>query len=170
MDPLILPVLKVDSLFTVNEESEFWMCAIIVNVIGDWWYHACSICDSHMVQQGLVFECPTCQQIYNDGILRYKLQLEVIDTSANASIVLYDQVAENLVGISCHDLRFQFFEERKKFQELPDQLERLIDRTLLFRVTVRNHQVHKPMSVFNVSNFEDDPNLISQHDQFTRET
>ncbi|KAL3625942.1 hypothetical protein CASFOL_030471 [Castilleja foliolosa] len=155
MDPLILPVLKVDSLFTVNEESEFCMCAIIVNVIGDWWYHACSICDSHMVQQGLVFECPTCQQIYDDGILRYKLQLEVIDTSANASIVLYDQVTENL--------------ERKEFQDFPDQLERLIDRTLLFRITVKNHQVHKAMSVFNVSNFEDDPTLISQHDQFTRE-
>ncbi|KAL3655966.1 hypothetical protein CASFOL_000362 [Castilleja foliolosa] len=135
MDPLILPVLKVDTLFTVNEESEFWMCAIIVNVIGDWWYHACSVCDSHMVQQGLVFECPTCQQIYNDDILRYKLQLE----------------------------------ERKKFQDFPDQLERLIDRTLLFRVTVKNHQVHKAMSVFNVSNFEDDPTLMSQHDQFTRE-
>ncbi|KAL3619025.1 hypothetical protein CASFOL_037253 [Castilleja foliolosa] len=155
MDPLILPVLKVDTLFTVNEESEFWMCAIIVNVIGDWWYHACSICDSHMVQKGLVFECPTCQQIYDDGILRYKLQLEVIDTSANASIVLYDQVAENL--------------ERKEFQDFPDQLEMLIDRTLLFRVTVMNHQIHKENSVFNVSNFEDDPTLISQHDRFTRE-
>ncbi|KAL3655872.1 hypothetical protein CASFOL_000268 [Castilleja foliolosa] len=155
MDPLILPVLKVDTLFTVNEESEFWMCAIIVNVIGDWWYHACSICDSHMVQKGLVFECPTCQQIFDDGILRYKLQLEVIDTSANASIVLYDQVAENL--------------ERKEFQDFPDQLEMLIDRTLLFRVTVMNHQIHKENSVFNVSNFEDNPTLISQHDRFTRE-
>ncbi|KAL3623022.1 hypothetical protein CASFOL_031838 [Castilleja foliolosa] len=155
MDPLILPVLKVDTLFTVNEESEFWMCVIIVNVIGDWWYHACSICDSHMVQKGLGFECPTCQQIYDDGILRYKLQLEVIDTSANASIVLYDQVAENL--------------ERKEFQDFPDQLEMLIDQTLLFRVTVMNHQIHKENSVFNVINFEDDPTLISQHDQFTRE-
>ncbi|KAL3639565.1 hypothetical protein CASFOL_017472 [Castilleja foliolosa] len=168
MDPLILPVRNVDSLYTVNEESEFWICAIIVNCIGNWWYHACSIRDSHLVETGLGFECSICQQTYNNGLLRYKMQVEVIESSANASILLVDQVAEALIGISCHDLRLKFDKERKDFQGIPDDLERLIDRTLLFRVTVKQHQIHNESSVFDVSNFEADSTLISQHNQYTR--
>ncbi|KAL3625903.1 hypothetical protein CASFOL_030432 [Castilleja foliolosa] len=169
MDPLILPVQKVDSLYTVNEESEFWICAIIANFIGNWWYHACSTCDSPMIETGLLFECPICRCLYKDGLLRYKMQIEVIDKSANASILLFDQVAEAFVGISCHDLRFKFIEERKEFQDITDDLERLIDQTFLFRVSVNQHQIHKESSVFCWSMFEADPTLINQHNQFTRE-
>ncbi|KAL3654591.1 hypothetical protein CASFOL_001576 [Castilleja foliolosa] len=53
MDPLILTIRNVDSLYTVTEESEFWICAIIVNFIGNWWYHGCSVCNAEMVEQYL---------------------------------------------------------------------------------------------------------------------
>ncbi|KAL3656015.1 hypothetical protein CASFOL_000411 [Castilleja foliolosa] len=85
MDPLILPVRNVDSLYTVDEHMQLAYGGNKLDFL-------MLYMSTNLLQWPL------------------KMQVEAIDSSANASILLVDQVAEALVGISCHDLRLNFNE------------------------------------------------------------
>ncbi|KAL3639432.1 hypothetical protein CASFOL_017339 [Castilleja foliolosa] len=169
MDQLFQPMHKVDSLFTVTEESTFWICAIIADIIGDWWYVACLTCNGSMVETGSKYHCHSCRRTYDSGLYRYKMQVIVLDSSATASLLCFDRDTEILTGIPCHDLYRYFIETREYAGDLPDELGSLIDQTVLFRVRVKENQVHKESSVFTVIGLETDPTLVANYNMFTRE-
>ncbi|KAL3628001.1 hypothetical protein CASFOL_028103 [Castilleja foliolosa] len=113
------------------------------------------------------YDYDRCKQTYDNGL--YKMQIDILDSSATASILCWDPEAEILAGIPCQDLYQKFIETRNCFEDIPDELGSLIDQTFLFRVTVKENQVHKESSVFTVIGLETDPTLVANYTMFTRE-
>ncbi|KAL3626704.1 hypothetical protein CASFOL_029447 [Castilleja foliolosa] len=159
----------VENLYSVDEEVTFWICAIISSFIGEWWYLACTRCHRKLKESDDEFYCDGCRKSYNSGVYRYKIQLEVRDSTSNASLLCWDREAEKLIGKSCHDLRVELLENPEPNIDIPDDLARLIDQTVIFKVTVKYYQIHNQSSVFTVLKLNTDPNLVKIYDQWTLE-
>ncbi|KAL3655967.1 hypothetical protein CASFOL_000363 [Castilleja foliolosa] len=96
---------SVETIFAVDEPSTFWVCAIIGSIVGDWSYLACPKCNKKMEPVGKEYICDGCYKSHKTGTHRYKLQLEVLDQTANVTILLWDREAEKLIGRPCQELR-----------------------------------------------------------------
>ncbi|KAL3639807.1 hypothetical protein CASFOL_014775 [Castilleja foliolosa] len=159
----------VDNVYTVDQESTFWTCAIVASFVGDWWYLACTRCHRKLLESGDEFFCDGCKKPYKSGVYRYKMQLEVMDSTANAKFLCWDREAEKLIGRSCHDLRVEFLESRSELDDFPNELAKLIDQTILFKVTVKEYQIHNESSVFTISRLSTDATLVAKYNKWTIE-
>ncbi|KAL3616591.1 hypothetical protein CASFOL_039981 [Castilleja foliolosa] len=159
----------VDNLYSVDEESTFWICATISSFIGEWWYLACTRCHRKLREAEDEFYCDGCRKSYKGGIYRYKVQLEVLDSTANASLLCWDREAERLIGRPCHDLRVDMLEKQEPFIDIPEDLAKLIDQTVLFKVNVKHYQINNESSVFTVVKLYTDPDLVKNYNKWTLE-
>nr|GMC92220.1 putative transposase [Ipomoea batatas] len=51
-----------------------------------------------------VYKCFKCLNTWEDGVLRYKVQVRVVDMKGNASFMLWDLECMELIGIGASDL------------------------------------------------------------------
>ncbi|KAL3627833.1 hypothetical protein CASFOL_028248 [Castilleja foliolosa] len=124
----------VDNFYTVDEACSFWICSIISSFIGDW----CGTllargANESFVKLMPIFFVMAAENHIRVGYTGYKLQLEVLDSTANASLLCWDREAEKLIGKSCHELSTEILQNPIEFIDIPDQLARLIDQTVLFK-------------------------------------
>ncbi|KAL3621861.1 hypothetical protein CASFOL_034347 [Castilleja foliolosa] len=118
---------SVETIFDVDESANFWICAIIGSVIGDWSYLACPKCNKKLEPVGLENICDSCYKTIKTGTYRYKLQLDVLDQTSNVSILLWDREAEKLIGRPCQELRQEYVENVKiNKTELPYDLKKMV--------------------------------------------
>ncbi|KAL3621800.1 hypothetical protein CASFOL_034286 [Castilleja foliolosa] len=161
----------VDLIYTVDSGATFWVCAIIGNGIGNWCYLACTKCSKKLDPVGVEYLCNGCQKSFKTGVYRYKLKLEVLDSTANASLLCWDREAEKLVGRPCRDIRLEYIENLKSEKdELPYDLQCLVDKTVMFKVTVKDDEIHTDNGVFTVNRIVKDPLLVAKYNHLTLET
>ncbi|KAL3648867.1 hypothetical protein CASFOL_005270 [Castilleja foliolosa] len=161
---------SVESIFVVDEPINFWVCAIIGSVIGDWSYLGCPKCNKKLEPVGLENICDSCYKSFPTGIHRYKLQLEVLDQTSNVSILCWDREAEKLIGRPCQELRKEYEKNLKaENMDLPHDLNKLVDQTILFKVKVERKNLHKENAVFPVTRLVTDPDVVSKYNSLTLE-
>ncbi|KAL3625941.1 hypothetical protein CASFOL_030470 [Castilleja foliolosa] len=141
-----------DTIFAVDEPSTFWVCAMIGSIVGDWSYLTCPKCNKKMEPVGKVYICDGCYKSHKTGIHRYKLHLDVVDQTANVTILIWDREAEKLIGRPCQELREKYIENLKSDKtDLPTDLNKLVDQTILFKVKVERKNFHKENAFFQVT-------------------
>lgn len=52
-----------------------------------------------------MFECEKCEKLWAEGILRYRLQVRVIDVDGNAPFLLWDRECNQLLGMTTSKLK-----------------------------------------------------------------
>ncbi|KAL3640089.1 Replication factor A protein 1 [Castilleja foliolosa] len=96
MDPAFQPMEKVDFLYTTDENLPFGYVQLLQIL-------------------SVEYDCHRCRRTYDNGAYRYNMQVEVLDSSANASIRCFDLEAQMLVGRPCDVVRANFLETRTCF-------------------------------------------------------
>ncbi|KAL3615932.1 hypothetical protein CASFOL_040226 [Castilleja foliolosa] len=161
---------SVETIFAVDEPSTFWVCVMIGSIVGDWSYLACPKCNKKMEPMGKEYICDGCYKSHKTGTHRYKLHLDVVDQTANVTILLWDREAENLIGRPCQELREEYIENLKSDKtDLPTHLNNLVDQTILFKVKVERKNLHKENASFQVTRLVNDTSIVSKYNQFTAE-
>ncbi|KAL3623237.1 hypothetical protein CASFOL_032053 [Castilleja foliolosa] len=166
-----MTVNPIETIFIVDEPVNFWVCAIVGSIIGDWSYLACTKCNKKLDRVGLEYICDVCHKTTKTGVYKYKLQLEVLDQTGNVSLLCWDRESEKLIGRPCQELREEYVEILKANKtELPVSLLKLVDQTVLFKVKVETKQLHKDNAVFMVTRLVTDPDVVSKYTKYTDET
>ncbi|KAL3654632.1 hypothetical protein CASFOL_001617 [Castilleja foliolosa] len=166
-----MTVNPIETIFIVDEPVNFWVCAILGSIIGDWSYLACTKCNKKLERVGLEYICDVCHKTSKTGVYKYKLQLEVLDQTGNVSLLCWDRESEKLIGRPCQELREEYVEILKANKtELPMSLLKLVDQTVLFKVKVEKKQLHKDNAVFMVTRLVTDPDVVSKYTKYTAET
>ncbi|KAL3625337.1 hypothetical protein CASFOL_030791 [Castilleja foliolosa] len=165
-----MTVNPIETIFIVDEPVNFWVCAIVGSIIGDWSYLACTKCNKKLERVGLEYICDVCHKTTKTGVYKYKLQLEVLDQTGNVSLLCWDRESEKLIGRPCQELREEYVEILKANKtELPMSLLKLVDQTVLFKVKVETKQLHKDNAVFMVTRLVTDPDVVSKYTKYTAE-
>ncbi|KAL3625904.1 hypothetical protein CASFOL_030433 [Castilleja foliolosa] len=161
---------SVETIVAIDQPVSFWICAMIGSVIGDWSYLACPKCNKKLEPCGMENICDSCYKSFKTGTHRYKLQLEVLDQTANVYILLWDREAEKLIGRPCQELQEEYVENLKSEKTgLPYDLYKLVDQTVLFKIKVERKNFHKDNVVFPVTRLVTDSNIVAKYNQLTVE-
>ncbi|KAL3648628.1 hypothetical protein CASFOL_005031 [Castilleja foliolosa] len=158
---------SVEMIYLIDQPINFWVCAMIGNVIGDWSYLACPKCSKKLEPCGSENICDSCYKSFKTGTHRYKVQLEVSDQTANVYILLWDREAEKLIGRPCQELREEYVNSDNT--DLPSDLYKLVDQTVLFKIKVEKKNLHKDNAVFPVTRLVTDPDIVAKYNQLTIE-
>ncbi|XP_031104615.1 uncharacterized protein LOC116009435 [Ipomoea triloba] len=131
-------------LITINEiYDNDKVAARISGIVNptDWFYSSCRKpgCNEKLEISEGVNKCFKCLKIWEDGILRYKITLRVVDMKGNASFLLWDRECLELIGIIAAEL----YERSNKTNEPLQQITNLVAKTLLFQITAKkDHTSH----------------------------
>ncbi|XP_019237637.1 PREDICTED: uncharacterized protein LOC109217820 [Nicotiana attenuata] len=102
---------------------------------------------------------------YNQQVT-YKLQVQVMDRTGFISLLLWDLEATNLIGKSANELNESSIETSGAVDDsYPVELYDILDKKLLFKVTVKSSNIKVHAEVYNVIKISDDDNLIQQYSQ-----
>lgn len=108
---LILNRIVINMLILFLQYGDFWVVAKIVGIesSGDWFYVSCKGhgCNKKLIlrNDGQKYDCDKCKRTWEEGILRYRVKVRVVDLNGNAPFILWDRECQDLLGISATDLR-----------------------------------------------------------------
>ncbi|QHO28765.1 Replication factor-A carboxy-terminal domain protein [Arachis hypogaea] len=123
------------------EKSTYVTCGTVIDIDRDhaWWYKACRQCT-----QGLevLHSC------------------SLVDDSDTATFVLFENCASKFLGLSATDIRTRLLARGYGRDHFPDELNALIGKTLLFKLTIRHDSLNKfQPCVITVSRICSDPEI-----------
>ncbi|XP_031108408.1 uncharacterized protein LOC116012874 [Ipomoea triloba] len=151
-----------------EEDGEFYVPTEIVGIqgsrIGDWYYTSCMSqgCNkklSVMRDKGLLI-CGKCNKKWEEGCVRYKVVVRVVDKRDDAPFLLWDRECADLVGVPASLL----FEKYLKVDiDIPPELESLIGMSMIFKVSLKRNQMCGPTSAYNVMRVIRDEALVDAY-------
>ncbi|PWA95521.1 replication protein A 70 kDa DNA-binding subunit B [Artemisia annua] len=126
-----------------------------------WEYFACCECHCKAVPNDVesssnkggkrkirnTYKCETCGPDILDVVPRFRVQVRVSDATACASFLLFDREVFNIVDVSAYKLKE---EEAKNPADYPEDLNKLVGNTLLFRVDVSRYNLINNYAVYTV--------------------
>ncbi|XP_019161866.1 PREDICTED: uncharacterized protein LOC109158412 [Ipomoea nil] len=150
----------------INEKEllygNFWVAAKIVGIKSswDWFYVSCKShgCNKKLTLRNTMYDYDKCKRTWQDGILRYKVKIRVVDLDGNAPFILWDKECTELLGIFATDLRKKILEGPLR---VPREIESLVGIAMLFRIAARNEQFDNLHNAFAVMKVINDPKLVS---------
>ncbi|KAF3660804.1 hypothetical protein FXO38_12031 [Capsicum annuum] len=100
---------------------------------------------------------------------RYKIQVRVIDGTSFIFLLLWDREATKLIGKSATQLKGQFDETTDSDDDsaYPMELDTILDKNALFKVTVNSHNLEQHVEVYTVLKIYDDEELTKQFQPFS---
>ncbi|OIT08182.1 hypothetical protein A4A49_63239, partial [Nicotiana attenuata] len=98
---------------------------------------------------------------------RYKLRVQVMDHTGFISLLLWDREAISLIGKSANELNKISIEASAAVDECsyPVELYDILDKKVLFKVSVKSSNIKVHAEVYNVVKISEDDNLIQQYKQ-----
>ncbi|XP_062217800.1 uncharacterized protein LOC133918046 [Phragmites australis] len=116
-----------------NQERIFTVEATInvVNIKFGWYYISCSDdnCKKQLDKNGDHYFCKKCDKKAQPKA-RYKIKLEISDSTANATYVLFDKEAQMLISESAD---FMIASVNHDNKEVPKSLQKIYGETLIFQ-------------------------------------
>ncbi|KEH29259.1 replication factor-A carboxy-terminal domain protein [Medicago truncatula] len=123
-----------------------------------WYYDACTKCAGRItIVAGRMF-CPRCKQSRN-AVPRFKLHVQVMDTTGSTSFILFDRNVSNYVGRSVQDL-IDAQGQGDNSLGYPADLEVLVGKKMLFKVDITNGNLLHNWRNYGVKRTSDDAELI----------
>nr|GLL31379.1 uncharacterized protein LOC109157737 [Ipomoea trifida] len=152
---------------TITTLSDLLMKEEIVGIEGsrkgDWYYTSCMSqgCNKKLSvgDQGLLI-CGKCNKKWEQGCVRYKVVVRVVDKRDDAPFLLWDRECADLVGVPASLL----FEKYLKVDiDIPPELESLIGMSMIFKLSLKRDQMRGPTSAYNVMRVIRDQALVDEY-------
>nr|GMD76483.1 replication factor A protein 1-like [Ipomoea batatas] len=152
---------------TITTLSDLLMKEEIVGIEGsrkgDWYYTSCMSqgCNKKLSEgdQGLLI-CGKCKKKWDQGCVRYKVVVRVVDKRDDAPFLLWDRECADLVGVPASLL---FEKYLKEDIDIPPELESLIGRSMIFKLSLKRDQMRGPTSAYNVMRVITDQALVDEY-------
>ncbi|KAH6772779.1 hypothetical protein C2S51_011183 [Perilla frutescens var. frutescens] len=138
-DSKIIPIAEFLELKT---SGTFWVFGRIISIeaMGAWAYLSCDKCGSKIYGVGDKFTCQKCNLDEVSGQLRFKLTVLVEDDTGHLNLLLWNKECLQLLGKTASELS-QTRED--DLDEIPPEIENLVDRTALFKFQVKAEDLGK---------------------------
>ncbi|XP_031097000.1 uncharacterized protein LOC116001250 [Ipomoea triloba] len=150
----------INEIYDNDKYGDFWVAARIQGIVipTNWFYSSCRKpgCNKKLKISEGVNKCFKCFKIWEDGILRYKITLRVVDMKGNASFLLWDRECQELIGIPAAEL---YEKSNKPLQQITD----LVGKTLLFQITAKAYHTSHRNTPFPVLRINNDPQVLKEH-------
>ncbi|KAF8113223.1 hypothetical protein N665_0054s0038 [Sinapis alba] len=143
VEPITLSELNNFVVTAPSQEIDF-LCTGRVSRVGTekgWCYVACSKCSRKFQRSVSAFACVRCNNSHAVGALRYRVELTVVDDTADGTFVCFDGVMTKL-----HNLRASDADS-----ELPPFIVAMEGKTYTFQVRVTSYNFTDHHQTFTVS-------------------
>ncbi|OIT04923.1 hypothetical protein A4A49_65079, partial [Nicotiana attenuata] len=152
----------------IKQEGPCWIVASIENLeLGKGWsYVSCKKCQKKVDKVGNIYQCPNPKYKNEDysAVIRYKLQVRVMDTTGSVSLLLWDREAMFLIGKSAKELKEGFLENTGAVDKYPYpvELNNVLQRKFMFKVIVKSSNIQLQQEVYSVVKLTDEEQLIKE--------
>ncbi|QHO28223.1 Replication protein A 70 kDa DNA-binding subunit B [Arachis hypogaea] len=160
----LTPYATIHQIKETLEKSTFVTCGTVIDIDRDhaWWYKACRQCTQGLEALTDQFYCAKCDVYSTVFAPRFCIQVRVGDELDTATFVLFENCASKFLGLTAAEIRTKLLARGYGRDHFPDELNALIGRTLLFKLTVRHDSLNKfQPCVITVSRICSDPDIIS---------
>ncbi|XP_071727900.1 uncharacterized protein [Rutidosis leptorrhynchoides] len=145
-----------------NSAGDVFKCKIeLVNIRMNkgWHYTTCSICKAKkgITRKFCGYYCESCAKIVLEPIIRFRVQCDVRDATAETMVVFFDETAEQLTQITAPVLLAEQDEETCT-TVLPNALANLLGTTQVVLIKTSSYYEHGTFESFNcIKVYLDDP-------------
>ncbi|KAL6524715.1 Replication factor A protein 1 [Orobanche hederae] len=131
----------------LKHQTATFQCGVRINNVrtqGGWNYQHCggTNCMKGFTSEGGMFYCESCEGTVHYPVLRYRLELEVSDTTAEAVIVLYDETAKDLIKHSADSI------VGSDDGALPQALASIVGTNMIFELKSHTYYEHDNFESF----------------------
>ncbi|XP_070005389.1 uncharacterized protein [Nicotiana sylvestris] len=170
-------VKTIRELIDCMKEGHIWIVATIVNLLleKEWSYLGCKRCSKKVDKIGSKFHCKKCDRLGSSATHKFdklhyllcKLRVQVMDHTDFISLLLWDREATSLIGKFANELNEISIETYAAIDECsyPVELYDILDKKVLFKVTIKSSNIKVHAEVYNVVKISEDDNLIQQYSQ-----
>ncbi|XP_071718883.1 replication protein A 70 kDa DNA-binding subunit B-like [Rutidosis leptorrhynchoides] len=155
----------------------FIVVATINTILPDdlWYYIACKKCNKSAkpvtpnydltldIDQLLALErkCYACRD-KPDPVIRFKVPIRVENPTGTASFTVFETVVKKFVTKTAYQLMKEMFED----DDYPEDLEALLEKTLLFKIEVTNFNNERGIRNYTVKDATDNPEYLQIFETF----
>ncbi|CAH9094102.1 unnamed protein product [Cuscuta epithymum] len=157
-----IQLVTIEQLTKMEEDGKHWIYGEIAGIDShkDWSYVSCIGCNRKVTPNGDGFQCLSCNS--SDAVLRYKVNIRVVDKTSHASFLLWDREVSCLIGRSASSLKEQVNKRNFGPHYFPSEINALMDIKALFRVQCkRDSRNYKGNQNYSVLRMNTDPRVIS---------
>ncbi|KAF7807292.1 replication protein A 70 kDa DNA-binding subunit A-like [Senna tora] len=151
----------ISDLYISSEYAVHFLIATIikVNTSMDWYYYACEFCTEELDLDDDCYYCYSCGKSSATPSIRYKINVEVVDYTGWARLIILDPDASNFLMIDASKLlRRELCDDPLKHTNV---LGNLVDKVFLFKIFV-NEASCVPTPSFEVITMSWDASLIQK--------
>ncbi|CAH9114904.1 unnamed protein product [Cuscuta europaea] len=97
-------LVSIEDLLKFEEDGKHWVCGEMLTIYSyrDWYYISYKGCSRKVSPEGDSFRCGVCNT--KEVVLRYKINVRVMDETGHASFVFWDKEFIALVGKTASNL------------------------------------------------------------------
>ncbi|KAI4994926.1 hypothetical protein ZWY2020_034829 [Hordeum vulgare] len=117
------------------DENTMFLCRVSlidIDCTSGWCYLGCDTCQKSMCKAPRKYKCARCGPMM--PVQWYKLKAKVQDATGTMNLMIFCEVAEELVGVSAEELVDNIEEDDNEWYALPEEIEDLIGSTHTFQV------------------------------------
>ncbi|KAF7839564.1 uncharacterized protein G2W53_008046 [Senna tora] len=126
-----------------------------------WFYESCNKCMKEIRNENGLLLCPSCNKTSPVIILRFKIHVQVIDYTENATFVLFDCQVYQVFQKIAKELRDQLTEEGQEYSFL-EELEFIVTKMFAFKFEMTEFNLSCNQSSYSVRSLTDDINIINE--------
>ncbi|KAF3642271.1 putative late blight resistance protein -like protein R1B-16-like [Capsicum annuum] len=158
----IVPFKYINDLTVCTEEASYWIAAKVVcfDLDHGWSYMACNKCIIKVEQDGNSFFCPKCNSEAK-VVHRYRLQVRVMDETDLITLLLWNREAVQLMEKTAKELKKGLIDDDECLY--PSELDDIVEKKLMFKVTVKESNIYKQDEVYKVLKFAADESFFKEY-------
>ncbi|XP_062143870.1 uncharacterized protein LOC133851452 [Alnus glutinosa] len=130
----------------------FYTCLCKVERIDNkygWYYIGCITCKTKVKFKEGIFWCERCQAEPKFSVPRYRIQIEVSDTTDSTRFIIFDKDAEQLIGKTAKELA-DLQDENLKDNIVPKEIEAIVSREYVFQLKLNEYNLKKGWENYTV--------------------
>ncbi|KAK9987747.1 hypothetical protein SO802_027986 [Lithocarpus litseifolius] len=121
-----------------------------------WYYISCVLCGKKVKPQSGSFWCAKCETKTNLPIPRYRIQIEVFDSTDKTTFVIFDRDAEKILNKSAKDLAEKQTEIDIE-EGIPRDLKKILGRQYIFLLRLNEFNLKDGFENYTVAKIFDAP-------------
>ncbi|XP_065637597.1 replication protein A 70 kDa DNA-binding subunit D-like [Quercus suber] len=121
-----------------------------------WYYISCVLCGKKVKPQSKSLWCAKCETKTNLPIPRYRIQIEVFDSTDKTTFVIFDQDAEKILNKSAKDLAKKQTEIDIE-EEISRDLKKILGRQYIFLLRLNEFNLKDGFENYTVAKIFDAP-------------
>ncbi|XP_031127600.1 replication protein A 70 kDa DNA-binding subunit B-like [Ipomoea triloba] len=153
----------ISEIYENETHGEFWVASKIngIEKSNDWCYTSCRKpgCNKKLKLSEGVLKCFKCNLTWENGVLRYKLRLRVVDMKGTAAFLLWDREFMELIGTFASEL----YQRNKNTASPLKEITGLIGRIMLFRVSANTNQFINQSYAFPILRINTESKFVQQY-------